>query len=176
MESSSSPWLSLALTVLERFMTMRTLTSNCKAADLGTDCSHPIIFGAPLMWKLTCKYAYKAFPEDGVVSHPHTSWPYTSLPHTTVMFILKTQHPLFMSFVLLNFSFFPSSSNKFILILGSRFQGFFLYKRGGIDWLFILDTALFHWNWDQTDMTLEVNLDSDSWFWIRFIKSDSGGN
>lgn len=131
MESSSSPWLSLALTVLEGFMTMRALTSNCRAADLGTDCSHPIIFGAPLLWKLTCKYAYRAFPEDGVVSHPHTSWPYTSPPHTTVMFILKAQHPLFMSFVLLNFSFFPSSSNKFILIHGSRFQGYFLYKRGG---------------------------------------------
>lgn len=50
-----------------------------------------------------------------------------------IMFILKAQHPLFMSFVLLNFSFFPSSSNKFILILGSRHQGTFYWKRGGID-------------------------------------------
>lgn len=139
MESSSSPWLSLALTMLERFITMKALTSNCRAADLGTDCSHPIILDTPLMWKPTCKCVSRAFPEDGGVSHHHTSWPYTSPPpHATVMFILKAQHPLFMSFVFLNFSFFPSSSSKFILILGSRLQGYFLYKRGGIDCSYLM--------------------------------------
>lgn len=80
MESSSSPWLSLALTVLERFMTMKALTSSCRAADLGTDCSHPIILDAPLMWKPTFEYAFRAFPEDGGVSHGPTSWPNSSPP------------------------------------------------------------------------------------------------
>lgn len=139
MESSSSPWLSLALTVLERFMTMKALTSSCRAADLGTDCSHPIILDAPVMWKPTFKYASRAFPEDGGVSHGPTSWPYTSPPpHAAVMSILKAQHPLFMSFVLLNFSFFPSSPNKFTLILRSRLQGYFLCKSGGIDHSYLM--------------------------------------
>lgn len=168
MESSSSPWLSLALTVLEGFMTMRALTSNCRAADLGTDYSHPIIFGAPLLWKLTCKYAYRAFPEDGVVSHPHTSWPYTSPPHTTVMFILKAQHPLFMSFVLLNFSFFLPHLTNSSSSLEADFKGTFSIKEVEHTWYCLI---LLELGPDRHDSGGE----SDSWFWIR-IKSDSGGD
>ena len=63
--------------------------------DSGMHYRHPIIFDAPLIWKRTCKYASRAFPENGGVLHGHISLPYTPPPpRAGAIFIPEAQHPL----------------------------------------------------------------------------------
>lgn len=63
--------------------------------DSGMDYSHPIILDATLIWERTCKYASRAFPENGGVLHGHTSLPYTPPPpRAGGISIPDAQHPL----------------------------------------------------------------------------------
>lgn len=100
--------------------------------DVGTDYSHPIFLSAPPIWKHTCKHASRTFLEEGGILHGHISLPYTTPPpHAWAIFISEAQHThsylsCWSCYFSLDFSSFPSSSDKLILNLGSRLWWYLL--------------------------------------------------